>query len=168
MNKAIFFDRDGVINRERGEYTIKPEDFEFNPGIFKFMRIMQKYGYLLIVVSNQGGVSKGLFTKADVALLHRYMVNQLIKEDIRLTEVYYCPHHDDIEMCLCRKPESLMIEKALARFDIDPAASYLFGDSDRDIEAGEKAGVKSVKIAKNQDLNEFTDKIIKVDDKKDK
>jgi len=155
MNKAVFLDRDGVINIERGDYTWRIEDFKFNESIFEFLKTLQKKGYLFIIITNQGGISKKLFTHNDVIKLHEFMLNKFSDNDINITDLYYCPHHSNIEKCLCRKPNSLMIEKAIARYNIDIKQSYFIGDSRRDFLAGEKAGVKAIQVKKNSDLNEI-------------
>ncbi|MFO7829119.1 MAG: HAD family hydrolase [Bacteroidales bacterium] len=160
MNKAFFFDRDGVINFERGEYTYLPKDFEINEGIIPSLKKLQDNGFMLIIISNQGGISKDLYTKEQVETVHQHLINELKKHDILLTEIYYCPHHAAFENCLCRKPKSLMLEKAIARFDIDIYQSYSIGDSERDIKAAEKVGVKTFKIEPNENIEKYVDKII--------
>jgi D-glycero-D-manno-heptose 1,7-bisphosphate phosphatase len=151
MNKAIFLDRDGVINTERG-YTHKLEDFVILPDLVENLKLYLQKGYLLIVVSNQSGVAKGLYTQADVETIHSFLTNELTKSDIHLSEIYYCIHHPDVSRCICRKPDSLFVEKALARFNIDPAKSFFIGDKHRDVEAAEKAGVKGILIEANSPL----------------
>lgn len=160
MNKAIFFDRDGVINKERGEYTYMPKDFILNDGVISSLKKLQDNGFKLIIISNQGGISKELYTNEQVETVHHYLKNKLKKHDIILTEIYYCPHHAAFENCLCRKPKSLMLEKAIARFDIDIYQSYSIGDSERDIMAAEKAGLKTIKIEPNENIEKYVDKII--------
>ena len=150
--KAVFLDRDGVINNGDLYYTYKKEDFFFNDEVFESLRLLTKNNFKLIVITNQGGISKGEYTKTDVDILHRYMKNELSKEQIEIEEVYYCPHHDSIGNCICRKPNSGNIEKAIARFDINPKQSFLIGDGERDIEAGNKAGLTCFKIEKNESI----------------
>ena len=157
MNRAVFFDRDGVINNEEGLYYIfKTEDFRFNPGIISVMKTLRRRGYLLIIVTNQGGIAKGFYTWEDVNAVHTMMNNELAEEGIVLDEIYVCPHHSDLENCLCRKPKTLLFEKAISRFDIDPEQSYFIGDRETDVEAGKKAGLKTVLVEPNQDMNFLT------------
>src|SRR5689334_3049500 len=113
MNKAIFLDRDGVINRERGEYTYLLEDFKLNDGVIEVLQLFQAKGYLLIIISNQSGIAKGIYTKEQVNYLHLHMERVLKNKAIVLTEIYFCPHHPDFSKCLCRKPESILLEKAI-------------------------------------------------------
>ncbi len=150
--KAVFLDRDGVINNGDLYYTYNEEDFFFNNDVFESLRLLRKNGFILIVITNQGGISKGEYSKMDVDNLHRYMLSELEKQNIDISEVYYCPHHDSIENCICRKPDSGNIEKAIARFNIDIKESFLIGDGERDIEAGQKAGLNCFKIDKNESI----------------
>ena len=160
-NTAIFLDRDGVINYERGDYTWKKEDFIINDGIIDSLLKFQKYGFLIIIISNQGGIAKELYNKNDVEKLHNFLIQELNKNQIILTDIYYCPHHPKIENCICRKPDSLMLEKAIAKYNINPAVSFMFGDKARDIEAAKKAGVNGILIEPNQNIRDFCEEIIK-------
>jgi D-glycero-D-manno-heptose 1,7-bisphosphate phosphatase len=157
-NKAVFLDRDGVVNFERG-YTYKLNDFKILPDLIKTLIVLRDKGYLLIIISNQGGIAKGVYTGDDVEVLHDYLIEELKKSSINLSEIYYCKHHNEYGKCICRKPNSLMVEKALARFEIDPANSYFIGDKERDILAGEKVGVKGILIKANESLTTVLDKI---------
>lgn len=160
MKKAIFLDRDGTINNNCDHYYIwKKEELLLNPGVIEALSVLKSRGYLLIVISNQGGISKGEFSADDVDALHVHLCSMLEKEGVKLDEIYYCPHHHLVESCLCRKPRSLMIEKALARFNIDPEASWLIGDAERDVEAGKAAGLRTILIEANSDLREVLVKI---------
>ena len=151
MNKAVFLDRDGVINTERG-YTHRLEDFVILPDLIENLKLYLNRGYILIVISNQSGIAKGLYSQAEVEVIHSFLTNELIKEGIKLHEIYYCVHHPDVSRCICRKPDSLFVEKALARFDIDPSKSFFIGDKERDVEAAEKAGVRGILIEANSPL----------------
>lgn len=155
MSKAVFLDRDGVINSNANHYYVyKADDFKLNQGVIKTLNLLIKKGYLLIIISNQGGVSKERYTKADVEKLNNHMISLFARSNIKTLESYYCPHHSDIEKCICRKPDSLMIEKAIARFKINIPDSYMIGDSERDIEAAEKLGIKGIKVKANGNLFE--------------
>lgn len=150
MNKAVFLDRDGVINNNDKHYYIyRKEDFEFNDGIIELMQKWQKDGYLLLIISNQSGIAKGEYTKQDVDKLHEYLKSELKKQGITITKIYYCPHHPDYSNCICRKPDSYLLEKAIARFEINRELSCFIGDSERDILAAQKAGLKGIKTEPN-------------------
>ena len=155
MNKAIFLDRDGVINSNANHYYVyHSSDFILNSGVLETLKSFIREGYLLIIISNQGGVSKTIYSKVDIDKLNEYIISLFKQKNIQISESYYCPHHTDIEACICRKPDSLMIEKAIARFNISIADSFMIGDSDRDIEAAEKLGIKGIKVKANENLFE--------------
>jgi D-glycero-D-manno-heptose 1,7-bisphosphate phosphatase len=160
MNKAIFLDRDGIINKERGDYTYRMEDFVFVDDLVKSLRKFQKHGFKLVIISNQSGIAKGVYTHADVELLHAHILRYMRLNGIEIEEIYYCPHHPETGACICRKPDSLLIEKALARFHINTQASYFIGDRPRDIEAAEKAGVSGILVDSNSSLLALSEKIV--------
>ncbi len=158
--KAVFLDRDGVINSNQGRYYIwEKEELEINPGVTSTLRVLKERGFMLIVITNQGGVSRGQYSSEDVDALHRHLNSLLGREGAAVDEFYYCPHHSDHEKCLCRKPLPLMIQKAMARYGIDPSQSWMIGDSKRDVEAGEAAGLKSILVESNSKLENILDKI---------
>lgn len=160
MRKAIFLDRDGTINNNCDHYYIwRKEELLLNPGVAEALAELKARGFMLIVISNQGGISKGEFGREDVEALHLHLGRILEKEGVSLDEIYYCPHHSMVETCLCRKPLPLMIEKAMARFGIDPASSWMIGDAERDVEAGKAAGLRTILIEPNSDLREVLEKI---------
>src|SRR5688572_13187516 len=101
--KAIFLDRDGVINLDILNYTWRISDFKILDGVFETCREFVKRGYLIIVITNQGGIAKGLYTHEEVDALHSHLLNQFRKEGVAITEIYYCPHHDAYGKCLYRK-----------------------------------------------------------------
>ena len=150
--KAIFLDRDGVINRERGDYTWLLEDFIINDGVMEALLAFQERGYRLFVVSNQGGIAKGLYKKEQTEYLHLHLRRVLENNGVLLEEIYYCPHHPSVTNCLCRKPGSQMIEKALARFKLDASKCVFIGDAQRDADAAQAAGVRGIIIPANSDL----------------
>ncbi|MBN2036092.1 MAG: HAD family hydrolase [Chitinispirillaceae bacterium] len=136
--KALFIDRDGIINEDTG-YPHLPEQIRFRPGIFDLCRSAMNKGYLLIVITNQAGVAKGKFPEEDVKALHVWMKEQFKERGIDIAGTYYCPHHKDGVVpgygidCNCRKPKPGMIEQAILDFAIDVSASLVVGDklSDR-------------------------------------
>ncbi|MCU4175726.1 D-glycero-alpha-D-manno-heptose-1,7-bisphosphate 7-phosphatase [Carboxylicivirga sp. N1Y90] len=143
MHKAVFIDRDGVINNDEGHYYIfRPEDFKINKDVFEGLRSLIDGAYKLIIVTNQGGVAKGEYSEDDVKKVHAYLQDELQKNNIELTAIYYCPHHNSVSECECRKPKPGMILRAIEEHQIDVNKSFLIGDSPRDIEAGKSAGLK--------------------------
>lgn len=144
VNKAAFFDRDGTINMDV-HYLHRPEDLIFLDNMPQFMSKWKKWGYKIIVVTNQAGIARGYYTEIEMRELHRYMNERLTEYGAQIDAFYFCPHHPDITgPCACRKPESGMIEAAIRDFDLDPKLSVLFGDQPWDVEAGEKCGVRGV------------------------
>ena len=150
--KAVFLDRDGVLNRERGQHTWRVEDFVLLPGVPVALRVLQDDGWLLVVVTNPSGIGLGLYGHADVAAVHGYLHGMLAEHGVKLTDVYYCPHHPSKGRCLCRKPGSLMLERAMARHGIDPDRSVMIGDRDRDMDAAAAARVRGIRVEGNQSL----------------
>lgn len=150
--KAIFLDRDGVINREVGDHVWLVDDIEINEGVGEALAELKERGYIFVVITNQSGIAKGLYTHDDVNEAHSYIRNYLADYNVSFVEMYYCPHHPSTTLCLCRKPGSLLVEKAIARFDIDPTRSYFIGDRERDVEAAIATGVKPILITANDNL----------------
>ena len=147
MTSAVFLDRDGVINVDRG-YVYTWEQFEFLPGVPKALRELQDAGYLLIVVSNQSGIGRGYYSDSDVDLLNQAVSEYLESiAGVRLAGFYHCPHHpteaknEYRRHCSCRKPAPGLIHRAVHDHAIDVKTSLLVGDKDSDIEAGRAAGV---------------------------
>jgi D-glycero-D-manno-heptose 1,7-bisphosphate phosphatase len=136
-NKALFIDRDGIINEDR-EYPHKPEDIVFNPAIFDLCRIASEKGYRIIVVTNQAGVAKGFFTEDDVLSLHEWMSGQFLQKGIAIAGFYYCPFHKNgiIEAykrdSFCRKPKPGMFMNAAKDLSIDLSQSIMIGDKQSD------------------------------------
>lgn len=144
---ALFLDRDGVINVDRG-YVSAASETEWVDGIFELCQGAQQLGYRLLVVTNQAGIARGYYSEAQF-LEYTSWVHQVFRQcGIRLTATIYCPHHPDAGMgplriqCPCRKPAPGMLLEAQRRFASDLAASVLVGDKESDIAAGRAAGVR--------------------------
>lgn len=141
MHKALFLDRDGVINVEK-EYLYKIEDFEFIDGVFELCRYYQDKDYKIFVVTNQSGIARGYYTENDFYELSKWMTKQFLNKGIEITEIYFCPHHPKFSSkCNCRKPEPGMLLQAASEYDIDLKNSIMVGDKERDVEAGLNAGL---------------------------
>ena len=152
MNQAVFFDRDGVLNEEVG-YLWQIEQFKWIDGARDAVKLCNERGLLTVVVTNQSGIARGLYTKKDVDALHAFMQESLAEVGAHIDAFYYCPHHPkgtvaefSVE-CDCRKPKPGLILRACRELDIEPAQSILFGDSERDILAAQAAGLQAVKCA---------------------
>lgn len=139
MRPALFLDRDGVINVDRG-YVHKREDFEFIDGIFELCRSAQELGYLIFVVTNQSGIGRGYYTEKEFLDLSDWMCGVFKEQGVDIAKVYYCPATPE-ENSPDRKPMPGMILRAAEEFGVDLSRSVLIGDSDTDIRAGICAGV---------------------------
>jgi D-glycero-D-manno-heptose 1,7-bisphosphate phosphatase len=145
-NKALFLDRDGVINVERG-YVHRRECFEFIPGIFELCRAAQSLGYLLIVATNQAGIKRGYYSESDFNELTEWIIAQFKEKQVNITRVYYCPFHPVFGVgpykheSPDRKPNPGMLLRARSDLDLDLRSSILIGDKLSDILAGCAAGV---------------------------
>ncbi|MEN9959726.1 MAG: D-glycero-beta-D-manno-heptose 1,7-bisphosphate 7-phosphatase [Bacteroidota bacterium] len=144
-NKCIFLDRDGVLNVDRVDYVYRMEEFIIPPGVGEALRALKDAGYLLVIITNQSGIAKGVYKREDV-----YMIHQAIQDGtgVELDDIYFCPYHEKFDShSLTRKPGSLMIEKAAAKYQVDMDASWMVGDHERDITAGTRAGLRTIRLA---------------------
>ncbi len=149
MNKALFLDRDGVININFG-HVHKKENFVFIEGIFELCKMAQDEGFLIIVVTNQAGIGKGFYDKESFFKLDSWMKKVFLENGIIISKTYYCPHVSE-DNCTCRKPKPGMIINALKEYNIDPKKSILIGDKVSDIIAGKSAGIDNVLLFKEED-----------------
>jgi D-glycero-D-manno-heptose 1,7-bisphosphate phosphatase len=159
-NKAVFLDRDGVLNKEMGDYVCRIEDFhilEYNAGALK---ALQDKGYLLLVATNQGGLAKGWYTEEELAKMHKKLREFFKSNGVEITDIFYCPHHPDFTGdCDCRKPKPGLLLQGITKYNLDPAQSYFIGDRERDVEAGVAAGLKGILINSDQPISEVLDLI---------
>lgn len=142
-NKCVLLDRDGVLNTERGDYIYRDEDFKIEAGVPEGLKALKEAGFKLVVVTNQGGISKGLYTRETVFRYH-----QKIQESCGdcLDFLLYAPLHKSITQSLASKPGTLMMERGLALTESAPSHSWLIGDAERDLVAGKAVGVKTILI----------------------
>jgi len=140
-NKAIFLDRDGVINIEKN-YLYKIEDFEFIDGVFEALNYLQSLGYKLFIITNQSGVGRNYYTLDDFKNLTFWMLKEFEKNGIEISQVELCPHTPDAN-CNCRKPKTQMIDNILANYNIDLELSWLIGDKSSDISCAKNANIKN-------------------------
>jgi D-glycero-D-manno-heptose 1,7-bisphosphate phosphatase len=150
--KCVFLDRDGILNEDNPDYTYRPEQMLLCAGVSEGLQKLKEAGYLLIVVTNQAGIAKGLYSRTDVWNCHRFIEQA---SGVRLDDLYFCPHHPDYTSnTLARKPGSLMLEKAIAKYDIDTQKSWMVGDRPRDITAGQRVGVRTIHVTPHVTENE--------------
>jgi D-glycero-D-manno-heptose 1,7-bisphosphate phosphatase len=148
MNKAAFLDRDGVINRKaptEDEYITCWEEMLIFPGVVEAIALLNQADFLVIVVSNQRCVAKGLLTVEELNLLHQRMCSELAAAGAKIDGVYYCPHEED-PPCRCRKPEPGMLFAAAGEHHVDLGSSWMIGDSEKDVAAGRRAGCRTARI----------------------
>jgi len=157
MQKAVFLDRDGVINVDKA-YVSKIEDFEFCQGVFEALTHFQNLGYLLIIVTNQSGIGRGYYSEEDFQILSTWMRKEFLHVKITIDAVYHCPHAPE-ENCGCRKPKSGMFLKAIEDFDIDVANSWMIGDNQTDIQAAIGAGISNTILLGKTSVNFILDTI---------
>ncbi|MFW5850754.1 MAG: D-glycero-alpha-D-manno-heptose-1,7-bisphosphate 7-phosphatase [Bacteroidota bacterium] len=158
--KAVFLDRDGVINDGSLYYTYTIDDFHINDGVIEGLQLLQQNGFILIIVTNQSGVAKGIYSLHDVEKVHDYMIQKFRAHNIKVAGIYVCPHHPDISSCECRKPKTGLFEKAVQDLSVDVSRSFMIGDSERDIIAGKTTGLQSVLIEKNENILPYCESII--------
>ena len=143
---AVFVDRDGVINRRLpGDYVRTWGQFQFLPGARAGLRALREAGHLLIVITNQRGIGRGLMSEADLADVHRRMQAELVRAGAGVDAILHCPHEVS-EGCRCRKPRPGLLSRALERFAIDLERSWVVGDSLSDLEAGRAVGVRGILV----------------------
>ena len=154
MNKCVFLDRDGVINKDFTDYAYTLDRFIILDGVREAVKMLKEAGYLMMVVTNQAGISKGIYTRFQMQDCHDYMMKEL---DHRIDKIYYSPWHPDQSASLSRKPDTLMFERAIARFDIDVNQSWIVGDRKTDILAGKKMGLKTIQVAQKDGAADYED-----------
>ncbi|MES2418940.1 MAG: HAD family hydrolase [Bacteroidota bacterium] len=152
--KAIFLDRDGVLNHEINDYICKLADFEVLEYQIEPLKRFYDEGYLLIVITNQGGIALNRYSEADLAAMHRVLFDAFEARGAKISHAYYCPHHPTVSgPCQCRKPLPGMLLTAIATYHIDPALSVMIGDKQRDVEAANGAGVRGMLIEPDEQIN---------------
>lgn len=149
--KCVFLDRDGVLNEDRSDYLYRLEDLVIPDGVTEALQLLKNAGYLLIVITNQAGIAKGLYDPEAVYAIHQKMQEA---SGNALDDIYFSPYHPQYSgNSLSRKPGSLLLEKAIAKYDIDPDQSWMIGDRDRDMEAGQKVGLKTIHLIPETEIS---------------
>ena|SRR3989344_717311 len=153
MAKFLILDRDGTINKDTG-YVYRIEDLVILPGVIEGLKKFRDAGWKLVVVTNQAGIARGLYTLNDLHRFHRHLRGVLGEQGIDIEAFCYCPHHPDITGdCACRKPKTRLVKWASRRFDFDPGYAIYIGDKDSDIQLGQNFGGITVLIENNQYVN---------------
>jgi histidinol-phosphate phosphatase family protein len=144
LRPAVFLDRDGTIIDDVG-YLADPAGISFYPGVPEALKRLQDGGFLLIVITNQSGIGRGFFDEETALAVNLIMLRMLKEKGVVLAAIYYCPHHPE-DNCDCRKPELLMVQRALGDLGIDPSRSWVVGDIDKDVHTGTRAGLGSILV----------------------
>ena len=150
--RAIFLDRDGVINVERGDYTYKIRDFRIIPNIIASLMWCKNNNFLRIVATNQSGISQGIYTTAEMKQCHEYFQDT---SGHLIDAFYYAPWHPSISRSLSRKPDSLMFERAIARFQLDPLQCWMVGDKERDLIPARQLGMTTIMIGGQSEFADY-------------
>lgn len=151
MNKAVFLDRDGVINFKRDDYVKNVDEFVMITGAAKAIKLLNDNNFLVIIITNQSAVNRKLVTHDMLESIHVFMKNQLEREGAFIDGLYYCPHRPD-EDCECRKPKPGLILDAIKDHNILPGKSWFIGDSETDMIAAKSAGLATIKMKENGSL----------------
>ncbi len=157
MNKAIFLDRDGTINVDKG-YVHKIKDFQYIDGVIEALKLFTTLGYIIIVVTNQSGIARGYYTDKDLEKLNKWMISDLREKGVVVSKVYYCPHLPEAIIweyrlnCQCRKPKTGLFWKAKQEFDINMSNSYAIGDKMRDLAICKETDIKGILLKSKNEL----------------
>jgi len=150
-NKAVFLDRDGTINVDKG-YTFKKEDLELIPRVVEGLKLLQEGGYKIIITTNQSGIARGYFTEEDYFAFREEMHKRLEEQGVSISAEYFCPHHSEKGIgkykvdCNCRKPKTGMLEEAARDFNLNLKDCWIMGDHESDIQVGKNAECKTIHI----------------------
>jgi D,D-heptose 1,7-bisphosphate phosphatase len=149
-NSAVFLDRDGTIAKDVN-YCRRIQDFEILPDVPEAIRLLNKCGYKVVVITNQSGIARGYFTEQTLVQIHEKMKNVLASHGARIDAIYYCPHHPN-EGCECRKPQTALFLRAATDLNIDVHSSFMIGDMQTDIEAGRAIQCKTILVTTNHEV----------------
>lgn len=152
--RAVFLDRDGVLNEDDPNYTYEVSKFKILPGVREALRNLKEAGYLLIVVTNQSGIDRGIYTLEQMNACHQYLQAETGN---KIDHFYFSPHHRTVTQSLLTKPETLMFERAIVKFNIDVTRSWMVGDRGRDIVPARVLGIETIQIGDEVEPHERAD-----------
>lgn len=142
--RAVFVDRDGTLNINI-DYLSDPAGYQLYPGVASGLKMLRDAGFIIVVVTNQSGIGRGIFNERTLELIHLRMKELLAAEGASVDAIYFCPHHPD-DRCACRKPGTALFERAVRDIGIDPAISFVIGDTEMDVAAGKKMGARAALV----------------------
>lgn len=163
-NRAVFLDRDGVINQDPPHYAHRIDQLRLIDGSGSAIKRLNDQGFKVIVITNQSGIGRGYYTAEDMKKFNNAMIELLLETGASVDEIYYCPHHPEAKVekyrviCNCRKPKPGMLKEGGKKFNVDFSLSYLVGDKWSDIEAGRAAGCKTILVKTGHGLHEYMEK----------
>lgn len=157
--KAVFLDRDGVINKNRDDYVKSVDEFEIFQGVGESIKKLKESDFLVVIITNQSAINRGLTTIGNIKEIHRVLNNYLKEFETEVDGIYICPHHPD-ENCSCRKPKTGLFIQAINELKIDPEKSWMVGDRETDIQAGQKMGCQCKKLDSKNSLEDIVNIII--------
>lgn len=152
--KCVFLDRDGVLNEDRPDYAYRLDHFKILPGVPEALLQLKNAGYLLVVVTNQSGIAQGIYTQADMEMCHDYFQKQCGGV---IDHFYFSPYHPKVTASLGRKPGTLLFEKGIAKFNIDPELSWMIGDRERDLIPARQLGMKTILVGTEREETDYSD-----------
>jgi len=160
LRKAVFLDRDGIVNRERSDYVKNLDELDIFTNVADCVKILKKSGFLVVIVTNQSAINRGKTTHEQLSEIHNAIQNYFRNNETNVDGFYYCPHRPD-ENCNCRKPKPGLLIKAARELNIDLKSSWFIGNNDSDVQAGSSVGCKSIKVAVQNELLPAIQKILK-------
>jgi histidinol-phosphate phosphatase family protein len=160
LHKTVFFDRDGVLNKERTDYVKSVDELEIFPNVAENVKILKKSGFKIVVITNQSAINRDLMTHEDLNKIHFTIQNHFQKNGTKIDAFYYCPHRPD-ENCECRKPKPGLFFKASKELNLDLKNSWMIGNNESDMQAAQLAGCKSIKINNYSKIDSAVDQILK-------
>ena len=149
--KAIFLDRDGVINQERKDYVKNLEEFKIFDNVAYAISLLKKENFLVVIITNQSAINRKLLSKENLDNIHEFLKKYLEKNNTSVDAIYYCPHTPE-ECCSCRKPKPGLLLQAALDLNIDLKDSWMIGDSKKDLDAAKAAGCNSILLKQDQKL----------------
>ena len=158
MTKAIFLDRDGVINQERKDYVKNLTEFKIFDGVAEAIVLLRKKNFLIVIITNQSAINRKLLDVKTLENIHKYFQEYLKSNNTFIDAIYYCPHKPE-ENCNCRKPKPGLLLRAAKEHNIDMKNSFLIGDSMTDMEAADAAGCKGILLKENESLLEIVENL---------
>jgi D-glycero-D-manno-heptose 1,7-bisphosphate phosphatase len=160
LRKAVFLDRDGVLNQDPPHYAHRLDQMAMIPGVDIAVKLLKDRGYFLIIISNQSGVARGYYPEEQIAVFNEALLKEIRKAGGDIDAIYYCPHHPEAQLekyridCTCRKPKPGMILEAAKTYDIDINQSFFVGDKATDVETGKNAGIRTIIVLSGQGVDE--------------